>query len=309
MNIVHIGLPKAASTTLQNRLFATLRHYAYVGRIDNGYRNERTRELIERLAIQDSVDYDHAGTDALLRSLPEVAAARNKSILVSAESLSVEGRADRRMIAERLHRLFVPAKVLILLRAQPSMLQSMYLNHVRGAGRRVGSFDAWLDETYGGVRFNDLYRVGLNYEPLMRAYDEVFGPDNVVVLPFELIRDQNSIFYSRIAELLDVPIDEVQSCVRHNSDNQRMSERQLLALRLQNRMSAGTNLAMLGRRILPMPLYRKIRGVVVGGRRVEAPPLPERWHVRVAAACAPGNSKIEARIGIPLGGLGYPVQA
>src|SRR3954469_23917647 len=211
MNVVHVGLPKTASTTLQDRLFAAQNAFAYVGRIGNGYRNVGAKELIERITTEDSVDYDEDAIAALLRSLPEVAAAPNKPILVSAESLSVHGRADRRLIAERLHRLLAPAKILIVLRAQPTMLQSMYLNHVRGSGERVVSFDDWLFETYGMARFKDIYRVGLNYEPLVRAYDKIFGPDNVVVLPFELIRDEGSIFHRRLAELLGLPLSDIQA--------------------------------------------------------------------------------------------------
>lgn len=307
MNVVHIGLPKTASTTLQNRLLAEQTKFAYVGRINNGYANDGTKELIERITIQDSLDYDPDGAAALLRSLPEVVAAPALPILVSSESLSVDGRTDRRLIAERLHRLFAPAKILIVLRAQQAMLQSMYLNHLRGSGQPLVSFDQWLDDVYGGTRFNELYRIGLNYEPLVRLYDEIFGADNVVVLPFELIKNENSLFYSRLAELLGLSIAEVQACFTRNSDNQRMSERHMLALRLQSRMSAGTNLATLGRRLLPMPLYRRLRDLVVGGRRVNPPSLSERWRDRVSIACGPGNAKLAARTGIDLGQLGYPV--
>lgn len=306
MNVVHIGLPKCASTTLQNRLFAQQRAFTYVGWINKGYRNsESTKDLIARITFQDSLDYDHAATEAMLRGLPEVTAAPGRPILMSAESLSVEGRADRRLVAERLHRLFAPAKVLIVLRAQPAMLQSMYLHHIRG--ERITSFEHWLDQNYGGIRFMNLRRIGLDYEPLVRAYDEFFGPDNVVVLPFELISDENSVFHTRLAEMLQLPLADVHACFRQNVDNRRMSKRHLLALYVQGSMPTGTNLATLGRRLLPTPLYQQVRSIVVGGKRLEAPQLSERWCSRVAAACARGNARLEARTGLPLGALGYPV--
>jgi hypothetical protein len=307
MNMVHIGLPKAASTTLQNRLFANQPHYAYVGRIDNSYRNERTRELIERITFQDSLEYDHGAAQALLYSLPEVVAEREKPILVSAESFSVEGRADRRLIAERLHRLFAPAKVLIVLRAQPSMLQSLYLNHLRASGQPIMSFGSWLDASYGTIRYPELQRVALNYEPLVRAYEDIFGPDQVVVLPFELIREENSEFSRRLAELLQMPAPGVQASLSKNLDNQRMSRRQLAALHLQNYLPSGTNLALMGRRILPNSVYLPMRDFARGGNRVKTPHMPESWRDRIVEKCASGNAQIEARKNIPLAILGYPV--
>ena len=308
MNIIHIGLPKCASTTLQNRLFARQQAFSYVGWINKGHRNdESSKEMIARIAFQDSLDYDHAATEALLQASPEVSAAPERPILVSAESLSVEGRADRRLVAERLHRLVASAKVLIVLRAQPTMVQSMYLHQIRASGERITSFERWLDETYGSTRYMNLRRVGLDYEPLVRAYDDIFGRDNVIVLPFELIGDENSVFHSRLAEMLDQPLADVQSCFRQNVDNRRMSKRHHLALYVQAAMPAGTNLATLGRQLLPMPLYQRIRGMVVGGRLLETPRLSDRWSSRIAAACARGNAQLEARTGLPLATLGYPV--
>lgn len=306
MNFVHIGLPKTASTTLQDRLFVQQSEFSYVGRVNNDYRHEATKELINRIRLQDLLDYDHADAKALLHSVPEVAAAPERPILVSAETFSVEGRADRRLIAQRLHQLFAPAKVLIVIRAQPTLIQSLYLQHLRGSGQRITAFDHWLDQTYGGTNYPDVYRTGLNYEPLVRAYDEIFGQENVVVLPFELIRDENSVFHASVAELLKIPLAAVQASFRQN-DNQRMSKRHLMALHIQGVMPTGTNLAQVGRRLLPMTLYSKVRNIVVAGRRLESPPISERWRSRLAAMCGRANAQLEVRTGLPLGALGYPV--
>lgn len=40
MNVVHIGLPKTGSTTLQNTLFAEQQHFAYLGKSENLYRDQ-----------------------------------------------------------------------------------------------------------------------------------------------------------------------------------------------------------------------------------------------------------------------------
>lgn len=306
-NLIHIGLPKCASTTLQDRLFAPQQHFLYLGRIKNGYVDARTRELFERITFQDSLDYDANTALSLLQSLSVKAAATERPILVSAESLSVEGRADRRAIVERLHALFAPTKILVVLRAQPAMLQSLYLNHLRAAGERLISFEQWLETTYGGIRFTDLHRVGLNYEPLVRAYEDAFGADNVIVVAFEEIKDEGSAFFRVLADLLNMAVADVTACFRRNFENQRMSGRQLMALRIQDRLPKGTNLAQLGRRLLPASVYEPARRFVTGGGRVASPQLPDRWQRRIAAACAEGNAQLAARKNIPLAALGYPV--
>jgi len=303
MNLIHIGLPKTGTTTLQNAVFPRQTRFSYIGKINNRYSPE-LRDLVTRISFQDSLEYDPSVVEALAERQRD----HSKPSLISDEIFSVEGRADRRLVAERLHHLFAPAKVLIVLRAQPSMLQSMYLNHVRGSDERVGSFSSWLDKNYGSIRFADLYRIGLNYEPLVRTYEEVFGTDNVVVLPFELLRDPDSLFAATIADLVGMAPEDVKASLARNVDNQRMSRRHLRALYLQALLPKGTNLALAGRRLLPDPVYAGIRNFVTAGRRMQSPDLPEGWLARIAKQCAPGNAAIEARRRIPLKALGYPAE-
>lgn len=306
MNLIHVGLQRTGNTTLQNSLFAQQTHFFYIGKRRDLYPNEPVRELITRISFQDSLEYDEAQTEALLRRICEDTS-RSKPLLVADEILSVEGRADRRLIAERLHRLFAPAKVLIVLRAQTTIVQALYLKHLSAIGERIVPFETWLDRNYGGIRFSDLNRVGLNYEPLVRTYEDVFGFDNVMVLPSEVMHDESSIFQSRLAELLHMPPSAVWESLQQNVADQRVSRRHALAHRIQNVLPMDTNLAMLGRRMLPRPIYEIGRRFVAGGRRIEPPPLSESWRRRIAELCAEGNAKLEARRNLPLRALGYPV--
>jgi hypothetical protein len=309
MNLVHIGLPKAGSTTLQNRLFAEQNYFAYIGKSASSYPSQ-CRELVNRISFQDSLAYDQARAESLVVQLYQ----GSKPLLMSDENFSIEGAADRRLVAERLHHLFKPAKVLLIVRAQLAMVQSMYLNHVRatylknvsGLGRRTITFSNWLEENYGNEVFFP-NRVALNYEPLVSNYERVFGADNVIVLPFEMIRDENSIFAASIADLLHMSLSTVRARLK-TIDNQRASERHLLALRIQNSLPTGTNLALLGRRSLPKSIYNLFHRFVTGGARVESPALPEIWKTRISALCARGNAAIEARKAIPLRALGYPTE-
>ena len=132
MNIVHVGLPKTGTTTLQHAVFPAQSRFNYIGKVNNCYSLD-LQELVERISFQDSLEYDPERAAALTARLHD----GSKPLIVSDEIFSVDGKADRRLVAERLHRLFGPAKVLIGLRAQPSMLQALYFNYIRGSGRRV----------------------------------------------------------------------------------------------------------------------------------------------------------------------------
>ncbi len=306
VNLIHVGLAKAASTTLQNTVFAAQQHFAYVGKSRNRELDQPVQELIDRICFQDSLDYDAAAAASLLRSIRQSMAAQTRPLLLSHEVLSGEGRADRRLIAERLHQLFAPAKILLVIRRQTSMLQSQYMNYRRVPGARIGSFEGWLDEFYGGARFPDNFRSPLNYEPLVRTYDDVFGREDVVVLPFELIQDEGGFWVQKLSDLLHMQRPVVAECLDERLYNPRQSQRYSAVLRLQS-LFGGANLALLGRRLMPQFIYEPARRFVTGGRLITPPEFSERWAKRIFDLCAQGNAQLEARIGLPLGALGYPV--
>lgn len=306
MNLIHVGLPKAASTSLQDNLFARQDRYAYFGKVRNRYVSAGVGELLGRISYHDSLDYDEHGAEALLQVLRAEHVVGERPILVSDEQLSVEGDADRRLIIERLHKLLAPAKVLIVIRSQPALCQSMYLHFIRSSGERIISFADWLDRFYGRLQFPN-HRIGLDYNRLVTAYETVFGHDNVVMLPFELMRDDSPLVPETLAALLGATASWVAASLRGSSENVRQSTRHQFAIHMQNRLPVGTNLAVLGRKLLPAALYQPIRDFVTAGRRVPVPEMSEHWRARLAEACGRGNSKLEERSGLPLRALGYPI--
>ena len=304
MNIVHIGLQRTGNSLLKNAIFSKLSGYLYIGKMNERYPNEQVRELINRISFQDSLDYEPADVKRLLN---DIRGADARQVLLSDEIFSVEGRADRRLIAERLHDLFAPAKVLIVLRSQTTMVRAIYLKHLASLGSRIVPFERWLEENYGRLVFRDVHRMHLNYEPLVRLYCSVFGSQNVVVLPSELAHDEASNFSREIAGLLGLPLDRVRESLRLNKVDQRVSRRVLMIHRVEGALPAGTNLALKGRALLPAGLYERIKRYVGGGARLDAPPLSEEWERRISKICGQGNLMLEAATGLPLRDLGYPM--
>ncbi len=307
MNIIHIGLPRTGNTTLQNAIYARQQRLFYIGKRNDAYPDRQVRELVNRICLHDSLEYDAQRTSALLQSI--CAVAPSQPILIAHELFSTEGRADRRMVAERLKALFAPAKVLIVIRAQPTLLQAQYFKQLSALDAKFQPFGEWLDENYGDIPFSEPSRVGLDYDRLVRTYEDIFGAENVVVLPSELMHDVDSFYASGLAALLQIPLATVQDALRRNVADQSVSCRHVWVHRLQHALPVKINLASAGRRFLPAFIYYAVRRFVSGGRRVAAAEVPQQWHTKIAAICAAGNAQLERRKELPLRALGYPVEA
>jgi len=304
MNLIHVGLPKAASTTLQDGLFSRQNRYAYFGKVHNHYVADGVRDLVARICYQDSLDFDREGTRSLVGALRRDLRVGERPILVSDEQFSVDGKADRRLMAERLGELFAPAKVLLVLRAQETLCESWYLHFLRSSGQRPMSFADWMDQTYDRP-FLSIQRVGLDYDKLVSTFEEVFGAGNVVMLPFELLRSGSPLVSERLAQLLGTTPAWIAEALQRTSENVRQSKRYQFVLHIQKMLPTGTNFALLGRRLLPLTVYARIRDVVRAGPRVARPEMPERWRRRIAEVCGTGNARLQARSGLPLKDLGY----
>jgi hypothetical protein len=114
-----------------------------------------------------------------------------------APSLNAGIRADRlgderARVADTLHELFPEASVLIVTRGFRDVLLSGYSQHVRMGGR---------------TSIADLFaEVGehLNYDSVLELYEKKFGGERLVVLPYELLRDEPERFTSEVEGHLGV---------------------------------------------------------------------------------------------------------
>ena len=125
---------------------------------------------------------------------------KNKLNVFSLERLSgypSTGGYDSLEIAYRLKSLFPNAKVLIVVREQKSMIRSHYIEYLKANGAEK------LEELFTPKRFylirNPTFNLEFfNYNHLINKYDELFSKDNVLVLPFELMKDRPDLFIDRI---------------------------------------------------------------------------------------------------------------
>ncbi len=180
--LLHIGYHKTGSSFLQRTLFDDG---------DRGFvRLGGERKLINRHLIATN-SFHEAPTEIVEKIAGEAvaAAAGGKILVVSHERLSgypASGGYDSRLIADRLQGSFPRARVLIVIREQKSFLRSMYSQYVTDGGdlslqRFLNPPEPHLSRV-PGWDFDFLA-----YDRLIRHYREVFSPERVLVLPFELL--------------------------------------------------------------------------------------------------------------------------
>ncbi len=109
------------------------------------------------------------------------------------------GSRDSRILAERLFAVTGPAKILLTVRAQIPMLKSVYLQYVKRGGRK--SLTDFLNyEPEPG--YNWFRGEVFEFHHLAEHYASLFGADNVMVLPQELLIRDRQIFFETLLKFV-----------------------------------------------------------------------------------------------------------
>jgi hypothetical protein len=116
-------------------------------------------------------------------------------------------RYDAYRNGQKLYETFPNGKVLICIREQISMAISIYREIVRGGGRYT------LKMVLGTGREKQGYSPilkpeYLQYHGAIAFYQSLFGADNVLVLPYELLKTAPENFVSRICQFANLPLVE-----------------------------------------------------------------------------------------------------
>jgi hypothetical protein len=198
IEFLHIGLHKTASTWLQNVVFdqhPDLHVFHPATRIKNSH------TVIEQIYRTPEGSFDPNRWWTEFNHEIEHLDISGKTAGISYEILAgdmIHGR-DAAAHAKRCHDLFGPVKVILELRHPVDYINSMYQQYVV----QGGAFTLQMllqDKTIPGA---DIAHK-IDYMALINTLHQIWSPENVLVLPFELMRADQQDFLKCIWDFLDV---------------------------------------------------------------------------------------------------------
>jgi len=293
-NVLHIGIVKAASTTLQEHLFS---RHSGLHHLGVPWRNEKLAIAFTGMQRDEVYDFNPGELRSACEGELHVAAESGRVASLSSESFSICDRANRIMLAERLAEAYGPAKVVAVLRNQLDWLSSRYVhNYVKPVPETRLNFDDWLVTHWWRDTFS--YRHHADFDTMLRVYEGVFGSENVHVLLFEDLVADKATFVTELAGIANINAAEAVSLTAEAHNEKRAHNLGYIRRRF------GILPRVSFRKYLPAMTYDAI-SKLFGGRMT--PSYSEAWRREIEDYYRIGNARVAKRYGIDLGGRGYPV--
>lgn len=193
---IHVGFHKTASTFLQEAFFSKMPRINFIGNSSTHYCAD-----LQKLVYASFSEWDK-GT-LLRQNLREGSCNFISDEELGGGALWVGGGGlaiDERT-AHRLKEVFPEARILVVIREQFSMLKSLYWQYVWERG--VLGFNAFLRRTLNDNTFLNCRH--LCYDTHIQLYAELFGKENVLILPYESLKLDASRFVSDISAFFGLP--------------------------------------------------------------------------------------------------------
>ena len=314
--LIHIGMPKTATKTLQWRLFSRHREVFYLGRYDgqqfvehqrfNCCRDKDVQTLMHQIAHGPVYNPDFNLCEQIYKNIQETARVANLVPVWSWESYSTDVLSKRQIRARNLRRVFGDANILMVIRNPISLLESAYYQHIKreNVSTTLGYFtppyyqtiNEWLRDNFHGEILPHL-----QYAETAQVFVKHFGRENVHVLLFEDLVANEEEFYRGVCRLMQIDADEGMALVSGERENERWTKEQVDVLartvnspirsffyRLKSRAQ---RLRLLGLDGYGVPLQ--------AGERARAMISPA-WKEEIFKTTCEGNRWLEEQFQLPL---------
>jgi len=326
---LHIGIPKAASKTLQGTLFSGHPEIYYMGMYSDWKRKLRYRTHIPGVTVRDeemaellnellwdkrdSPDLDRSRAIHAKRIQP--ALDKNLAPVWSWESMIEDLPEVQEMRARNLHAVFGQCKVIVVIRNPIDMIKSLYLQllwrdnlggrAVRGRPPCSLPFDEWLDEHWQTQ--GEAPRAHLQYAEAIEIFANVFGRKNVGVFLFEQLQEDSESFIHSLCHFMMVDSDYGVQVMGEKNLHLRWRQSELNALaKVQQSRIRSTLFQYSGRRIRKIMLGVKndrSRSILEPARVL----MSKRSLSRIVEKTRSGNRRLAGFWDLPLEKYGYPL--
>ena len=189
--LIHIGYHKTATTWLQQKLFITESEvFEPMSMLRKGHSSLAKHFFYDdEQYLLSPFEYNEA---RIQKEIESIKGSNDKLILkipvISHERLSGNPHSsgfDAKKIASMLKSTFPKAKILIIVREQKSFILSNYFQYLSIGG--TCNLNKYLNTKYDGKRpfFSPNH---IKYLPLITEYYNLYGKNNVLVLPYEMFK-------------------------------------------------------------------------------------------------------------------------
>ncbi len=210
--LIHIGYPKAASTSLQNSLFLDLHNLGLINFMGRAFESnffggaDSKKEFQDRLKLINSENYPADPPNSKSTSVPFSELSHEKFNVFSEGAFILDDRFEKEFVMPgRIHNYFreVADKmgVLVIIRNQASLIMSNYVQRYRKIEEKtLGDYlDAHIKGPKKGIGDFKVY----NLYNLISEYSRVFGKDNIHILLFEDFVQDRKEFVAGLSQVLE----------------------------------------------------------------------------------------------------------
>jgi hypothetical protein len=191
-HLIHVGYPKTGSTFLQ-AWFERHPELRYAPGGLGGFHN------VYEVARPPDRAYKYHVTSFEGLSTPHASAGGVRLDFGGAEPVREDRvKENQRAVCSVLHSLYPGSRVLVVTRGFKGMIISAYSQSVRMGGKL--HLDGMCRELAERLRVDAYHYYDFDY--LIRLYGEAFGDENLIVMPYELLRDDQHRFLATLEERL-----------------------------------------------------------------------------------------------------------
>lgn len=292
--LVHVGMPKTGTTTLQELLFSRHPEIYYLGQT-NLWDEAAAKQVLWELLLDDPLHAEQAV--ALVGE-----GLKNKSAVVISDEALTFGEymlrasqwpihSDHVQTAKRIKAALGQVHILLVLRNQADWLVSWHRQGLKTGKYAETDYKQWLEKDLGASAEHMMEL--LHYDKLFDAFASVFGADHVHVHFFEECVGNFPDLAAEVADLLGIDQGIARQLVSEQARNVTGGQFAGLAPVVQRFVRQGGVKNLLS--LIPKFLRRALRGLLVRERTYEA--MGEDDITEIRAQFAESNRRLFSALG------------
>lgn len=208
--VLHVGYLRTSTTKHQRDLFLHHKDIAYLGK---PYPTPVLMDLVYRVTGADSAFYDPASSRQVIENvLRETIVPNGRVVLLSDEVMLSRYSGDIGRFCRRMKNLFGDPKVMIVIRRQDELLLSWLFHEIKKPYRFPLKENLETVETEMHQSTSLLHH--LDYAPICRTFAEVLGRDNLLVIPYELFKNDCRRYAQTLSDFMGIDADETYERLR-----------------------------------------------------------------------------------------------